>query len=271
MLKKYVNDSLIGVGALKGAPCEVDSITKTDGTTTITLKWTDTTGTDHFDSFDVEDGVGVSGALIDENGDLYIVLTDGTRINCGKVNSQFTTLPSPSSTNVGTILQYVGTTTPQYTKGYFYECVLDGSTYKWRQKDVQPNNGGGSNGVVDGYYDSINDKFYEDSSYTIEITGQYNCIYVSIDTNKLYRFNGSGFVVVSGGGGNSIQVINLPPASASESGNIYQYIGVTNTDYINGCFYQCRIDSSTGIYEWKPISVEDPDTYETEPIDWNNW
>lgn len=142
ILKKYINNSLIGIGALKGAPCEVDGISKTNGITTITLKWTDTTGVDHFDSFDIEDGVGVAGASIDDNGNLKILLTDGTEINCGKVNSQFTTLPTPSASNVGAILQYVGSTTSQYTKGYFYECVLDGSVYKWEQIDVQEGGGG---------------------------------------------------------------------------------------------------------------------------------
>lgn len=140
--RKYIEDSLIGIGALKGAPCEVDSITKTDGTTTITLKWTDTTGTDHFDSFDVEDGVGIAGASIDDKGNLKILLTDGTEIDCGKVNSQFTTMPTPSASNLGSVLQYVGNTTLQYTKGYFYECVLDGSVYKWEQIDVQEGGGG---------------------------------------------------------------------------------------------------------------------------------
>lgn len=142
LCRRYVNDSLIGIGALKGAPCEVDSISKTDLTTTITLKWTDTTGTDHFDSFDIEDGVGITGASIDDNGNLKILLTDGTEIDCGKVNSQFTTLPTPSASNVGAVLQYVGSTTSLYTKGYFYECVLDGSVYKWEQIDVQEGGGG---------------------------------------------------------------------------------------------------------------------------------
>lgn len=212
LCRRYVNDSLIGIGALKGAPCEVDGISKTNGITTVTLKWTDTTGVDHFDSFDIEDGVGVAGASIDDNGNLKILLTDGTEINCGKVNSQFTTLPTPSASNVGAILQYVGSTTSQYTNGYFYECVLDGGVYKWVQKDVQRNSGGGG----------------------------------------------------------SIQVTTFPTASASEYGNIYQYVGTTTTDYINGCFYQCKRDDTTGVYSWDPIGVEDPDTYETDPIDFNN-
>jgi len=142
ILKKYINDSLIGIGALKGSPCEIDSITKEDGVTTITLKWTDTNGVDHFDSFDIMDGVSVIGATVDDTGNLKLLLSDGTEIDCGRVNSQFEELPVPSEANVGSILQYVGETTSQYVNGYFYECIKDGSVYKWVQKDVQPGTNG---------------------------------------------------------------------------------------------------------------------------------
>lgn len=145
---KAINDALVGIGAIKGAPCEVDSISKTGSTTTVTLKWTDTAGVDHKTSFDIEDGVGVSNAAIDEKGDLYLTLTDGTKINCGRVNSQFTTMPTPSATNVGAIIQYAGVSTSQFTNGFFYECILDGGVYKWVQKPVQPGGSGGGSQVA---------------------------------------------------------------------------------------------------------------------------
>lgn len=211
LLKKYVNDSLIGIGALAGAPCEVDSITKTDGVTTVTLKWEDTTGTSHTSSFDVEDGIGIDSAYIDTKGDLIILLTDGSSVDCGKVNSQFTTMPTPSIYNMGAILQYVGPTTSDFTNGYFYECVSDGSVYKWVQKAVQP------------------------------------------------------------GGGGSSQVVTLPTPSASELGNIYQYIGSTTLQYENGCFYKCIYNTTTSSYEWAAILVEAHETYEDDPIDFNHF
>ena len=49
--------------------------------------------------------------------------------------------------------------------------------------------------VMEGYlYDS---KFYEDSAYTTEITGETGKIYVDLSTNKTYRWSGSVFVVIS--------------------------------------------------------------------------
>lgn len=48
MLRSYVNASLVGVGALKGAPCQIQGVTDNeDGTQTITFLWKDTDDEDH--------------------------------------------------------------------------------------------------------------------------------------------------------------------------------------------------------------------------------
>lgn len=53
-------------------------------------------------------------------------------------------MPEASSTYLDKIYQYVGTTTENYTNGYFYKCVSDGAvspTYSWSRIDVQPSGG----------------------------------------------------------------------------------------------------------------------------------
>jgi len=190
--KKYTNDSLVGIGALKGAPCEVQSVNKVGSTTTVTLKWTDTNGIDHTTSFDIEDGNGIAGASIDEKGELIITLTDGTEIDCGKVNSQFTVMPTPSSSNVGAILQYVGATTSDFTNGYFYECILDGADYKWVPKAVQPG-GGGSSQVVTLPTPSVSEmgniyQYIGNSTLDYENGCFYKCIYNA--TTSQYEWEG---------------------------------------------------------------------------------
>lgn len=82
-------------------------------------------------------------------------------------------------------------------------------------------------------------------------------VYV-ISENKKYRFIGSDttdindWEEVGSGGGNSIQVDTLPTASIDELGNIYQYVGVTDANYTNGCFYECVSDGeSTPTYSWE--------------------
>lgn len=54
---------------------------------------------------------------------------------------QVSTMPIESSTNLGIVVQYIGTAIVKYTEGYFYECVSDGEStpiYSWEQVNVQP-------------------------------------------------------------------------------------------------------------------------------------
>ena len=336
--KKYTNDTVIGMGAIKGAACQVQSINKVNKTTTITLEWEDNVGTSHTQSFDIEDGldgVSVTGATIKPDGHLELTLSNGNSIDCGQVLPQYDTMPTPSASNEGQILQYIGTTNVNYTKGYFYECVeypassgtyiwkyinvqdsytkieigditnlpdntknvvenivdiqleinqlqrslldkedrfrynvippanasIDGviieyigatnanytngyfyqcvespvgsGTYIWTQKNVQPNNGGGGgDGVVDGYYNPLDQLFYEDSSFLNPIAGASDTIYVDLTTNGLYRYDGNIFIKVSSSA-ESIQVDTLPTADSTQLNKIYQYIGTTNPNSQN--------------------------------------
>ena len=359
--KSYTKKSLIGIGALAGAPCQVQSVNKTGKTTTITLKWEDNVGGVHTQAFEIEDGldgVSVSGATIKPNGHLELTLSNGNKLDCGQVLPQYDTMPVPSSSNEGQILQYIGNTTSTYTKGYFYECINDGGAYKWVeklvqdsytkeqigdlndlpdntknvienigviklsldqlqgsilsalaekedifrynilpnanadivnaivqyigatnanytngyyyqcvefpigsgtyiwvQKNVQPNNGGGGGeGVVDGYYNPVNQLFYEDSAFLNPIAGEDNTIYVDLNTNGLYRYDGTVFIKVSSSA-ESIQVTTLPTAESSQVDKIYQYIGTTDTNYTKGYFYRCILDGSD--YKWINIATQD--------------
>lgn len=58
---------------------------------------------------------------------------------------QVTSIPTAASGEVGKIYQYIGTTTVDYTNGYFYECIEDSSTvpstYSWVAKAVQEADG----------------------------------------------------------------------------------------------------------------------------------
>ena len=318
--KSYTKKSLIGIGALAGAPCQVQSINKVGKTTTVTLKWEDNVGGVHTQAFDIEDGldgVSVVGATINSTGNLILTLSDTNTIDCGKVLPQYDTMPPASSTNEGQVLQYIGTTNVNYTKGYYYECVespvgsgtyiwqnikvqdsedifrynvipspnasIEGAiiqyigatnatytngyyyqcvetpvgsgTYVWVQKNVQPNNGGGGgDGVVDGYYNPLNQLFYEDSAFLNPITGENNTIYIDLNTNGLYRYNGAIFIKVSSSA-ESIQVSTIPTADSTQLNKIYQYIGATDTNYTNGYFYKCTFDGTN--YQWVNIPTQD--------------
>ena len=51
---------------------------------------------------------------------------------------QYTTMPTASAEYYGKIVQYIGTTTSQYTQGYFYKCDLGlrPGSYRWVKTDV---------------------------------------------------------------------------------------------------------------------------------------
>ena len=55
--------------------------------------------------------------------------------------------------------------------------------------------------VIEGYYNTTDNKFYEDNQYTTEIQGERGKIYVSLDTNKSYRWSTVFIEIVSGGAG----------------------------------------------------------------------
>lgn len=51
--------------------------------------------------------------------------------------------------------------------------------------------------VVEGYL--YNSKFYKESTHTTEITAESSKIYVTLDTNKTYRWSGTAYVEISAG------------------------------------------------------------------------
>lgn len=65
------------------------------------------------------------------NGTTFVRLDDVEPI-------QYSTMPTASAEYYGKIVQYIGTTTAQYTQGYFYKCVEDvpGSVYHWEYVDT---------------------------------------------------------------------------------------------------------------------------------------
>lgn len=84
-------------------------------------------------------------------------------------------------------------------------CVATDKTYQWKStNDVDATLGkwrefesGGSDNVVEGYYKEADGKFYEEDTYETEIVGEDKVLYISLDTNLIYRWDGSEFVIMS--------------------------------------------------------------------------
>lgn len=67
--------------------------------------------------------------------------------------------------------------------------------------------------------------------------------------NDIYEIAGT-----SPSGGQTIQVDSFPPAAADYLDTIYQYVGESIDNYINGYFYKCVYEEET--YLWKQIPVQ---------------
>ncbi len=58
--------------------------------------------------------------------------------------------------------------------------------------------------VIEGYFNTGDSKFYVEDTYVTEILGETGKIYVSLDTNKSYRWSGSAFIYITSGAVDSV-------------------------------------------------------------------
>lgn len=109
-LKEYVDDSMVGAGAVRGVPCQIQSVTPITGGKRVNFLWVDNAGGEHTESMDVMNGVdgkSVTGASIGTGNRLILTLSDGTSIDAGELpvaeNASaipYTNVKKPDVTNV---------------------------------------------------------------------------------------------------------------------------------------------------------------------------
>lgn len=270
--KKYTDNTVIGMGAIKGAPCQVQSINKIGKTTTITLKWEDNLGNTHTQPFEVEDGVDVSNAVVTNNGHLEITLSDGTVIDCGRILPQYDTMPTADNDHLGAIYQYIGATNASYTNGYFYQCVYEGGAYKWVKKLVQDSYTKIEIGDLTNLPDNTKDVVQNignlklaidqlsasklsktDIDNTLSTTSE-NPVQNKTITLALNQLHGSLLNKINDKE-NRFRYSLLPIADSTNVGKIIQYIGSNTGSLTSGYYYQC-VEVSTGVYDWVQKNVQ---------------
>lgn len=85
MARKYTDDTADGMGAVKGAPCTVSSISDITGGKRITLSWKSNSGTVQTQNFDImngadgTDGLSVIGAELNADNSITFTMSDGTK------------------------------------------------------------------------------------------------------------------------------------------------------------------------------------------------
>lgn len=76
IVEKYVRDTLDGMGALKGAPCTIKSITDITGGKRVTYEWKDDNDVSHTAYMDVMNGEDYNLSTADKNAIAEIVLSE---------------------------------------------------------------------------------------------------------------------------------------------------------------------------------------------------
>ena len=88
MAQSYVAKTADALGAVRGAPCKIKSITEVDGGNVVTFEWTGDSGAKQTRTMFVRDGgagVSVSSAEVNSQGHLILTLSDMTQLDCGLV------------------------------------------------------------------------------------------------------------------------------------------------------------------------------------------
>lgn len=98
---------------------------------------------------------------------------------------------------------------------------------------------------------------YIASNWPYKYIGMKTTVTATGDTYRLVNLDvtqESSWVKEGGESGQTIQYDELPAASSSLAGKIYQYTGVTNIQYTNGYFYECVNDGGT--YKWVQTNTQ---------------
>lgn len=98
---------------------------------------------------------------------------------------------------------------------------------------------------------------YIASNWPYKYIGMKTTVIATGDTYRLVNLDvtqESSWVKEGSESGQTIQYDELPAASSSLAGEIYQYTGTTNLQYTNGYFYECVNDGGT--YKWQQTNVQ---------------
>lgn len=88
LARKYTKDSILGLGALEGAPCTIKSITKANGINTVTFEWTgEDRVTKNTSEMLVADGSTITKVEVNENNELIVTLSDNSTQNAGVIKT----------------------------------------------------------------------------------------------------------------------------------------------------------------------------------------
>ena len=140
---------------------------------------------------------------------------------------QVDTMPMADATTLGKIYQYIGVSTGSFMHGYFYECKQSGAAYFWEAADVQA----GGRVITKAAFAALSQAEKDNGT-----------VYYIYDDNPLTEDSVK------------FQFYNMPTASATLEGKVYQYVGPTQNSFMHNYFYECK--QVSGVYFWEATDVQ---------------
>lgn len=95
--------------------------------------------------------------LCSKNGELHKLVVSNNFYQETILSNQASTMPTANAYNLGQIIQYTGTTTSDYTNGFFYKCTESSGAYSWETVNVQSGGGTSSCDVIPMYEETCMD------------------------------------------------------------------------------------------------------------------
>ena len=265
LCKKYTDKSLDGIGALKGAPCTVQSVVKTDGRSVVTLEWQSNSGVIQTSKVYVNDGVSIwiSGRDYAVND---VVIKNNQLFICNTANTDTTFDPSKWSVVISggnddfNIIDVASDLPASFgpTDRKVYYCIANNTYYLWDgTKWSVINTGVTIRELTKAQYDALtpaernNGTIYfvideagggNDDYYIVSTVADLPTdlgptdlkIYYCVDTGGFYLWNGTAWSVISAGG---VTIRELTKA---------QYDALSPADKNNGTIYFVTDEESWG-------------------------
>ena len=273
--KRYCDNSLIGLGALKGANCTVKDIVHQDGINTVTFEWTGTDGTTKTRDMVVYDGTPI---YVWESGNTYhygdLAIYESQFYRCIVENND-ATFDSTKWNEIGSpdgnydIVQSVNLLPARFTAAdrKLYYVIDENCFYLWNgtawvktiSNNIADLDDVNLDDLTEGdvlVWDSVNEKWVNKAKFD-----EYKTTFVGTqaewDALTPAQQNVYDIINITNDG----DVLNLgvylekktamPVASEDEENKIYLYTGSTIQNYKKGVVYQCVSDGQTpATYSW---------------------
>ena len=279
--RKYCDNSIIGLGAIRGANCTISDIVHQDGINTVTFKWTGTDGTEKTRDMVVYDGTPI---YVWESGNTYhygdLAIYESQFYRCIVENND-ATFDSTKWNEIGSpdgnydIVQSVNLLPARFTAAdrKLYYVIDENCFYLWNgtawvktiSNKIADLDDVNLDDLTEGdvlVWDSVNEKWVNKAKFDeykttfVGTQAQWDALTpAQQDVYKIINITDDGEVINLGVYLEKKAV--LPTANADNVGTTYIYTGASNANYKKGACYECQHIGQT--YTWVQVSVSKDD------------